>query len=211
VAIRSILVGAVTGVAAAGLTGVAAGMIPDSGGTIHACYKRTAAPSKPLKLLNTGEAKSCPAGWAAITWSQSGPTGASGATGPSGPPGATVTHHELVGGPVTVPQGGSSPISISDPTFQAPEDALVAIYGTVDAPNGGICDNQFIHVSLNGVPKFNLSTGDQASGPLVDYGPIFLNLHSADVQALTPTMINGCSRAVPFVLNDLTMNISVIG
>jgi hypothetical protein len=211
VAIRPILVGAVTGVVAAGLTGVAAGMIPDSGGAIHACYKRTAAPTKPLKLLNTGEAKSCSAGWAAITWSQAGPPGASGATGPPGPPGATVTHHELVGGPVTVAQGGSAPISLSDPTFQAAEDALVAIYGTIDAPNGGNCDNQFIQVSLNGVPKFNLSTGDPASGPLADYGPIFLNLHSADTQALTATMMNECSRNVPFVLNDLTMNVSVIG
>jgi hypothetical protein len=210
--LRSAVTAACVGVAAAAVTGIALGAIPDSGGTVHACYQTVKGATKPVRLLDTGQKKTCPAGWAAVTWSQVGPRGSQGLPGPPGPSGATVSHHELVGGPVTVPFGQSAPIPISDPAFTAPADAIVAFYGTFDAPNAASCDTgQSISVSLNGTPQFNINLGSFATGPLSQYGPFFLTPNSDHPQTITATLTNACPQHLDAVLNSLTMNVSVIG
>jgi hypothetical protein len=81
--------------------------IPDGNGVIHGCYVTAASPVKPVFL--TASATSCPAGYTAIAFNQTGPVGPQGpagaagpagprgATGPAGPAGVAATH-AYVGG-----------------------------------------------------------------------------------------------------------------
>jgi hypothetical protein len=66
--------------------GVAVASIPDSGGVIHACRKNT---DGSLRVIDTAVTTTCPSGWTALTWSQTGPTGPTGATGAAGATGPT--------------------------------------------------------------------------------------------------------------------------
>lgn len=95
---RSFVGAAAVGTAAAVITGVAVAAIPDSSGVVHACYQKVTGATKPVRLLDIGEKSTCPKGWVAVSWSQTGPsgpvgptgpTGAVGPTGPQGPSGAT--------------------------------------------------------------------------------------------------------------------------
>ena len=74
--------------------------IPDSSGVIHGC--RNTQPSRgplgALRVIDTAAGQACQAGEAALSWSQTGPTGARGPTGakgttgsrgPTGPKGST--------------------------------------------------------------------------------------------------------------------------
>jgi hypothetical protein len=68
------------------------GAIPDSAGTLHACYTITGANIGSLKLIEPGGSGPVPTGCNATTekqidFNQTGPTGASGARGPTGPTG----------------------------------------------------------------------------------------------------------------------------
>jgi hypothetical protein len=57
--------------------GIAYATIPDSGGTIHACYKTSGGT---LRVIDAG---SCLASEQPLSWSQTGPQGLQGARGPS--------------------------------------------------------------------------------------------------------------------------------
>lgn len=59
------------------LGGVAYATIPDGNGVIHGCYDRSGS----LKLIDTGAGQSCPKGYTALSWNQSGPQGPAGANG----------------------------------------------------------------------------------------------------------------------------------
>ena len=82
----------------------------DSSGVIHGCYDS----GGNVKVIDSGT--TCPKGYTALSWSQTGPqgpagaTGATGSQGPAGPPGATGP-----AGPAgaTGPQGPASPIGRS--------------------------------------------------------------------------------------------------
>jgi hypothetical protein len=63
------------------LGGVAYASIPDSGGVIHGCYKTTGS-NKELIVIDS-PSQSCPMGYTALNWSQTGPQGATGAAGPA--------------------------------------------------------------------------------------------------------------------------------
>lgn len=85
-------VGAGVIVGLAGLTVVSAS-IPAPGGTVKGCYRNTNG-----NLRTIDSAASCPSGWTALNWNQTGPAGpqgvpgaqgATGATGAAGAPGAT--------------------------------------------------------------------------------------------------------------------------
>jgi hypothetical protein len=84
---RSFVGAAVVGTAAAVITGVAVAAIPDSSGVVHACYQKVTGATKPVRLLDIGEKSTCPKGWVAVSWSQTGPSGPVGPTGATGPPG----------------------------------------------------------------------------------------------------------------------------
>lgn len=74
--------------------GMAAASIPDSAGVVHGCYKVAKGSTYPLKVVDTAKHPSCPTGYTALNWNQTGPQGAPGAAGPQGAPG---------------PQGGAGP------------------------------------------------------------------------------------------------------
>lgn len=78
VSMRSLVVGVVIGVALAAAAGIAYASIPDSSGVIHACWQNVTSANKPVKLLNTSQKTTCPSGWSALSWNQ---------TGAQGPPG----------------------------------------------------------------------------------------------------------------------------
>ena len=76
--------------------GVAEATIPDSGGTIHACYKSS---NGDLRLIDPSAGGSCNSNEKGLNWTQSapqgaqgdqGPPGVQGSTGPQGPAGLTV-------------------------------------------------------------------------------------------------------------------------
>jgi hypothetical protein len=71
--------------------GIASAAIPDSSGVIHGCYKTPVpAHGTPLSIIDSGAGGSCPAGYVALPWNQTGPqgpAGPAGATGPAGPQG----------------------------------------------------------------------------------------------------------------------------
>jgi hypothetical protein len=66
------------------LGGVAFAAIPDSNGTIHACYQKN---SGNLRVVDSSH--DCRPSERALSWNQRGPQGATGAAGPAGPTGAT--------------------------------------------------------------------------------------------------------------------------
>ncbi|MFL5955743.1 MAG: hypothetical protein ACJ76I_16725, partial [Gaiellaceae bacterium] len=71
---------------AAGLTlagALAFASIPDSNGTIHACYSKT---SGAVRIIDF-PTQNCTATENPISWSQTGPTGPTGPSGPTGPTG----------------------------------------------------------------------------------------------------------------------------
>src|SRR5207302_3617488 len=78
------VIGAMTA-AALLIGGIAFASIPGSDGVIHGCFK-TANPGKGA-LIAIDSAATCPSGFTALNWNQTGPTGPQGPQGPAGPPG----------------------------------------------------------------------------------------------------------------------------
>jgi hypothetical protein len=77
--------------------GLAYASIPDSGGVIHGCYKKTSPNQGTIRVIDTDKGQTCSNAENALNWNQTGPqgptgpagpTGADGPTGPQGPPGA---------------------------------------------------------------------------------------------------------------------------
>jgi hypothetical protein len=67
------------------LGGVAYATIPDSNGVIHGCYDS----GGNVKVIDTDKTASCPKGYTALSWNQTGTQGPKGDTGPAGPTGPT--------------------------------------------------------------------------------------------------------------------------
>src|SRR5262245_43877852 len=71
--------------------------IPDGGGVIHACYKKSSPNQGTLRVIDTGVGQACSGAETPLTWNQTGPQGATGPTGkqgeqgPTGPPGPAGT------------------------------------------------------------------------------------------------------------------------
>jgi hypothetical protein len=66
----------------------AIGGVPDASGVIHACYT-TSGGLKPVVLVDSSKVSTCPRGWSALAFNQTGPQGAQGLQGVQGIPGAT--------------------------------------------------------------------------------------------------------------------------
>jgi hypothetical protein len=86
--IRPALVGlAITGAMVVG--GIAYAAIPDAGGVVHACYKKSSPNQGTLRVIDTAKAQTCSTSETALNWSQTGPQGSQGAQGPQGPSGSS--------------------------------------------------------------------------------------------------------------------------
>jgi hypothetical protein len=85
-----------------GVIGVAYASIPGPDGVIHGCYK-TSNPAQGA-LIAIDFAASCPSGYTALNWNQTGlqgPTGPQGETGPVGPAGG-LNGYEFITQPITI-------------------------------------------------------------------------------------------------------------
>jgi hypothetical protein len=82
--IRSLAAGVMIGASITAAVGIAYAAIPDSNGVVHACYQNVSGASKPVKLLDTGKATTCPSGWKAVSWNQKGVQGPPGIQGQPG-------------------------------------------------------------------------------------------------------------------------------
>jgi Collagen triple helix repeat (20 copies) len=113
--------------------GIAMGAIPDSGGVIHGCYKRT---EGQLRVIDPGQGGSCRRSETALTWSQQGPQGVpgpQGAAGPQGPTGDTGPQ-----GPVglTGPAGAVGPAGPAGPAgAQGPPGTARDVAAVQPGPN----------------------------------------------------------------------------
>jgi hypothetical protein len=89
--------------------GIAYASIPGPDGVIHGCYK-TANPAKG-SLIAIDSAASCPSGYTALNWSQTGPAG------PQGPAGADgVSGHEVVIQAFSAPANQVTSAAVACPT-----------------------------------------------------------------------------------------------
>jgi hypothetical protein len=106
-------------VLALGIVGaVAYASIPGPDGVIHACYKN----SNPAQgaLIAIDSSASCPSGYTALNWNQTGPTGSAGTNGTNGTNG--VSGYEIVHQQVTLPYnvGNATTFVVSCPTGKVP-------------------------------------------------------------------------------------------
>lgn len=58
--------------------GVAVASIPDASGVIHGCRKNN---DGSLRVIDSDAGQTCPNGWTALNWSQTGPAGPAGVSG----------------------------------------------------------------------------------------------------------------------------------
>jgi len=121
--------------------GVAYAAIPDSAGTVHACYQNVTSANKPLKLLDTAKNSVCPSGWKPVTWNQKGQPGTPGTPGAPGTPG--VSGYEVVTGTFDVTTQGpiGAGTDVMCPTGKVPlgggyrsGGAFASLYTTDDSP-----------------------------------------------------------------------------
>jgi hypothetical protein len=105
---RIALVASVVLVALVGVVGIAWASIPGADGVIHGCYKNSNPAQGAVIVIDS--AASCPSGYTALNWNQ---------TGPTGPPG---------------PSGFQRVLSIQH--FEASPSAVGQFFGTVNCPTG---------------------------------------------------------------------------
>jgi hypothetical protein len=86
---------AVVGALVAG--GIAYAAIPDAGGVIHGCYKKSSPNQGTLRIIDTEKAQTCSNAETAVTWSQTGPQGSQGPQGPQGPSGSSHAYSTFKG------------------------------------------------------------------------------------------------------------------
>jgi hypothetical protein len=67
--------------------GIAYAAIPDAGGVIHGCYKKSSPNQGTLRVVDTEKSQTCQSSETAISWSQTGPQGPQGPQGAQGPQG----------------------------------------------------------------------------------------------------------------------------
>ncbi len=107
---------AAAAIALAGLgAGIAYASIPGPDGVINGCYKDSTG-----MLIAIDSSASCPTGYTALNWNQTGPQGPAGATGPTGPAGPPAT----------------STVVYTDVHYPGPHSGGSFEVTTVDCPSG---------------------------------------------------------------------------
>ena len=128
--------------------GVAYASIPGPDGVIHGCRKTS---DGTVRIIDS--AASCPSGYVALNWSQSGPQGPAGAAGPQGPAGLLGYQVVTVVAPVTV-------------DFNPSYGAQVTM--TADCPAGKVAVSGSGKVSKD---AFDSSYPKAPSGAVIDSRP----------------------------------------
>jgi len=166
---KKLTAGIVAIVAAAAAT-TAFAAIPDAGGVIHGCYKKTAPSQGSLRVVDTAKSEACGNNETPLTWNQQGPQGPQGVkgdTGPQGPQGLKGDKGETGTQGATGPQGPQGeagppgPASLPATYIKRVGSAIVpndqtevgTDIATVSLPAGNF------HVTLTSVA--NKSTGGQ--------------------------------------------------
>jgi hypothetical protein len=166
----ALLLGVMLAIAAG--VGVAAGAIPNTGGTISACYKN----GKGTLRVIDADKKHCSSNETAIAWNQRGPqgepgaqgqTGARGATGPQGETGAAGTAGQdaqtaFSTGPVTDPGSGFTLVPGMRLTVDVPANAVLNVN-----TDGGVALVSFSDGSYAVVDIALMIDGDLAPGAAV--------------------------------------------
>ena len=73
--------------------GIAYANIPDAGGVIHACYKKSSPNQGTLRVIDNEKAQACSSSETPLNWSQTGPQGQQGIQGIQGPQGPSGSSH----------------------------------------------------------------------------------------------------------------------
>src|SRR3954469_18677701 len=66
---------------------IAYAAIPDAGGVIHSCYKKSSPNAGTVRIIDSANAPACGNSETALNWNQQGPQGPTGPAGPQGPQG----------------------------------------------------------------------------------------------------------------------------
>jgi hypothetical protein len=105
---------------------IAYASIPGPDGVIHGCYK-TSGPAQGA-LITVDSAATCPSGYTALNWNQTGLTGPTGPAGPTGPSGlGTIRVIRVDFGPITVTPGQYNQITGLCPVTPGSQEATVPI------------------------------------------------------------------------------------
>jgi hypothetical protein len=177
---------------------------PVSGGVVQGCYDS----GGNLKVLLPGET-SCPKGYTALDWNQTGSAGATGPSGPAGPAGATGPQgpQGVAGadgatgatGPAG-PQGPPGPtvtVTATPTTTPTPTSTLVA------SPAGTACGGGSVQVEPgahgNSLSKTGVSVGDSYA---------WYEVTTSTSLSMTATLVGDTlGGSVPAASNDV-MNVS---
>jgi hypothetical protein len=151
---RALVLGVVLALVAA--VGVAAGAIPDSGGTIHGCYTKTGGI---LRVVDTDRNQHCiSARENDISWGQRGPQGDTGPAGTAGQDAQTA----FSTGPVADPGTRFTPVPGMKLTVDVPADAVLDVN-----TDGGVALVAFSDDSYAIVDIALMIDGDLAPGAAV--------------------------------------------
>lgn len=185
----TLAVAAVVGLGVSGGTAYAAGLIPGSDGTIHACYNKT---NGNVRVVAAGS--KCRVSERALVWNQTGPVGPQGPAGPQGPQGPQGE---------TGPAGPQGPAGVDAPKTFAGEfhGASLAIWSGTGAftvahpapgtwqiripagtfPSGaGVGNGCPIPMVQALVPGGEMIIDQNLCGPLTGDGSVRLDVRSAD-------------------------------
>jgi hypothetical protein len=97
--------------------GIAHANIPDTGGVIHACFKKTSPNQGTLRVIDSDKGQSCSGGENALDWNQ---------TGPQGPAGTAVAFAAVSAGGI-VNAGASE--NVAQASVSHPADGLYCFGG----------------------------------------------------------------------------------
>ena len=95
------LITAVVAVIAIAAASTAFAAIPDAGGLIHSCFKKSAPNQGTLRLIDTAKSEACGNNETSLNWNQQGPQGPQGLKGDTGPQGQQGAQGPA--GPATLP------------------------------------------------------------------------------------------------------------
>ena len=93
------------------LGGIAYANIPDAGGVIHGCYKKSSPNQGTLRVIDTEKAQTCLSSETSLSWSQTGPQGPQGIQGPQGPSGSSHAYSDTNNAALTLVSPNSHTIT----------------------------------------------------------------------------------------------------
>jgi hypothetical protein len=119
--------------------GLAAGSIayaniPDSGGVIHGCYKKTSPNQGTLRVIDTEKGQACSNAESALPWNQTGPQGATGPNGATGAQGVAGTAVAFAGVSAAGSVNPATSENVSQASVSHPAEGLYCFGGLSFTP-----------------------------------------------------------------------------